>query len=59
MTPCEKLLSIPDVEKYLKPGVTKESLMVTMMEKTHLKAAQELQEAKTLLFKQIRQQMLQ
>src|SRR3989344_4532952 len=39
MTPCEKLLSIPDVEKYLKPGVTAETLGKTAMEKTHFAAA--------------------
>lgn len=54
LTPCEKLLSIPDVEKYLKPGVTKESLRQMMMEKTHLAVAQEMQNAKTTLFAQIR-----
>jgi transposase InsO family protein len=55
LTPCEKLLSIPNVEKYLKPGVTKESLKAVMLEKTHLKAAQEMQDAKTILFAQFRQ----
>lgn len=54
-TPCQKLLSIPEVEKYLRPGVTKESLTKTMMEKSHLKAAQEKQAAKTTLFDTIRQ----
>jgi len=58
MTPCQKLLSIPDVEKYLKPGITKESLTKTMMEKTHVRAAQEKQAAKTKLFDTIRQEML-
>lgn len=45
-TPCEKLLSIPNAEKYLKEGITKESLRTRMMEQTHLVAAQEMQEAK-------------
>jgi len=58
MTPCEKLLSIPNVEKYLKPGITKESLRATMMEKTHLAAAQEMQAAKRTLFAKIRARML-
>lgn len=58
MTPVQKLLSIQDIEKYLKPGVTKESLVARMMEKTHLQAAQDMQAAKDVLFKQIRQQML-
>jgi transposase InsO family protein len=54
LTPCEKLLSIPDVEKYLKSGSTKESLHATMMEKTHLAAAQQMQAAKKRLFDQFR-----
>lgn len=58
LTPCEKLLSIPDVERYLKPGITEESLRTRMMEQTHLAAAQEMQEAKRLLFKEIHLRML-
>jgi len=54
MTPCEKLLSIPDVEKYLKPGVTAETLRKTAMEKTHFAAAQEMQKEKKKLFDQFR-----
>jgi hypothetical protein len=54
LTPCEKLLSIPNVENYLKPGVTKESLRAQALEKTHLVAAQEMQAAKQTLFAQIR-----
>lgn len=59
LTPCEKLLSIPNVEQYLKPGVTKETLHARMMEQTHLAAAQEMQEAKTRLFKEIHRRMVQ
>jgi transposase InsO family protein len=55
LSPCEKLLSIEHVEKYLKNGVTKESLKKRMMEKTHLKAAQDMQAAKKKLFDTIRQ----
>lgn len=55
MTPCEKLLSVANVEKYLKPGITKESLKKQIMEQTHLAAAQEMQAAKTTLFAQFRQ----
>ena len=58
MTPCEKLLSIPEVEKYLKPGITTETLRATMMEKTHLKSAQDVQAAKKILFDTIRREML-
>ncbi len=55
MTPCEKVLSIKDVAQYLKEGVTTETLRATMMKKTHLKAAQEMQTAKQKLFATIRQ----
>ena len=55
LTPCEKLLSLNDVGQYLKEGVTIESLKKTMMEKNHLKAAQEMQSAKKKLFATIRQ----
>jgi transposase InsO family protein len=58
LTPCEKLLSIPQVEQYLKPGVTLESLKARMMEQTHLAAAQEMQETKERLFAKIRTLML-
>lgn len=59
LTPCEKLLSISNVETCLKPGITKESLRATMMEKTHLAAAQAMQEAKKQLFKEIKRRMVQ
>jgi transposase InsO family protein len=59
LTPCEKLLSIQGVGRYLKPGITKETLRATMMETTHLAAAQEMQEAKRLLFKEIHRRMVQ
>lgn len=59
LTPCEKLLSIENVEQYLKSGVTKESLLATMMKRTHLVAAQEMQEAKRTLFKEIKRRMVQ
>jgi len=55
VTPCEKLLSIENVERYLKPGITPDSLRARMMEKTHLAAAQEMQKAKKKLFDQFRQ----
>lgn len=54
-TPCEKALSIEDVEQYLKEGVTVESLKEKMMAKTHLAAAKEMQAAKNTLFAKIRQ----
>lgn len=58
MTPCQKLLSIPDVANYLKPSITKESLRAIMMAQTHLAAAQEMQREKKKLFDTIRQKML-
>lgn len=58
MTPCEKLLSIPNVEKYLKPGVSKESLHAQMMQQTHLASATEMQTAKEKLFANIHRLML-
>lgn len=58
MTPCEKLLSIPQVEQCLKPGITKESLRSQMLAQTHLAAAQEMQKAKEKLFAHIHTLML-
>lgn len=59
LTPCEKLLSIEHAEQYLKPGITKESLRVRMMEQTHLAAAQEMQKAKQQLFAKIHRRMVE
>ena len=53
VTPIEKLLSIPQAERYLKPGITPESLQTQQMAKTHLAAAQEMQKAKHALFAKI------
>ncbi len=53
MTPCEKLLSIPNVEDYLKPGVTPKSLQAIAEAQTDSQAAKTLQEAKRTLFKKI------
>lgn len=58
LTPCEKLLSIPSVERYLKPGVSKESLRAQMLAQTHLASAQEMQEAKEKLFAHIHRLMV-
>jgi hypothetical protein len=58
LTPCEKLLSLPNVAQYLKPGVTVASLKTLMMAETHLKAAQDMQNAKQKLFATIQQKML-
>ncbi len=59
LTPCEKLLSIKNVEQYLKDGVTVESLKAGAHEQTHLAAAQEMQNAKQQLFAKIRTSMIQ
>lgn len=50
MTPCQKLLSIENVEQYLKSGVTKVLLIQEQMKMSHVEAAQKLQEAKAKLF---------
>lgn len=55
MTPCEKVLSIENIDTYLKEGITIESLKKQMMDKTHLAAAKEMQVAKQKLFAQFRQ----
>ena len=51
LTPCQKLLSLPNVESYLRPGVTKVSLLEEEKHLTHLAAAQEVQTEKSKLFK--------
>lgn len=53
LTPIGKLLLIPNVENYLKDGITKESLETEMKRQSHLAAAQEMQKAKVQLFKLI------
>jgi transposase InsO family protein len=58
LTPCEKTLSIPNVEQYLKSGVSKESLHTHLMQQTHLAAATEMQTAKEQLFANIHRLML-
>ena len=56
LTPIQKLLALPEVEKYLKPGVTKESLTKDTERVSHLAAAQAMQKAKRELFKLIKAQ---
>ena len=51
MTPCQKLLSIPNVEEYLRFGVSKESLVQEQMKMSHLESAKNLQEKKSKLFR--------
>ncbi len=54
LTPVEKLLSIPDAEKYLKDGITKESLLAQARRQSHLAAAQYMQKEKEKLFASFR-----
>jgi hypothetical protein len=58
LTPCEKLCSIPNVQKYLREGVTTETLKAQMITDTHLASAQKMQKAKQHLFEQINRGMV-
>jgi hypothetical protein len=53
MTPCQKLLSLENVEQYLKVGVTKELLTQEQMKLSHFEVAKKLQQEKAKLFKKI------
>lgn len=53
-TPVDRLLAIPDVEKYLKDGVTIEKLKKKKLEHSHFEAAKEVSEARIKLFAEIR-----
>jgi len=53
MTPCQRLLSIENVERYLKPDVTRVALLGDQMKMSHVEAAEELQKAKRKLFNQM------
>ena len=57
-TPYQKLLSLPNVEQYLHPGITKEILHARSMEQTHLAAAQEMRTARKQLFTEINRSMI-
>lgn len=54
MTPAQKLLSIPNVEAYLKEGVTIETLKKKMAETSHVEYAKAMHEKKQILFKSIK-----
>lgn len=54
LTPVQKLLSLTDVEQYLKEGVTRESLEKEYRRRSHFEVAKEMQKAKQKLFKLIR-----
>lgn len=53
MTPVQKLLSLPNAEAYLKPGVTVALLKATMDRMSHLTYAKIMHEAKQKLFASI------
>lgn len=59
LTPCEKFLSIPDAEQYLKEGLTLLSLQEQAQAQTHLDAAEEMQKEKQQLFEKIRHAMVE
>lgn len=52
-TPCDKLLSLPNAEQYLKPDITKTSLIQEKMKLSHVEAAEKMQKEKAKLFKKI------
>jgi len=54
MTPCQKLLSIPEVEKYLKEDVTIEILVEKMNRKSHIEFTEIMHENKQKLFASIK-----
>lgn len=54
MTPCQKLLSIPGVSKYLRAGVTIPDLAEKMLRASHIEYAKIMHEAKQKLFATIK-----
>lgn len=54
LTPTQKLLSLPDVEQYLRPEVTRESLEKETRRQSHFVAAKDMQKAKQQLFRVIK-----
>lgn len=58
MTPCEKLLSLPDADRYLRGNISIASLQAEQMRMSHLRAAQAMQEVKGRLFTQIHNRMI-
>lgn len=58
MTPCENLLSVDNVQIYLREGLTIESLKREQYKVTHLAAAKELREKRNSLFAKIHKDMI-
>lgn len=57
MTPLEKLASLPQVERFLKPGVTLEQLQHQAVRISDNQAAQQLNQARTRLFHSINRRL--
>lgn len=53
LTPCQKLLSIPNVEKCLKPEAARKPLQKEQDRQWHFEAAKEMQKAESKLFARI------
>ena len=49
-TPVEKLLSLPHVTEYLKPGITVATLRTELLKQSHVAAAEAMQRARRKLF---------
>lgn len=54
MTPCQRLLSIPDIERYLREGMTVADLKEKMLRMSHIDYAKIMYEAKQKLFTSIK-----
>ncbi len=54
MTPVQKLLSIPNVEQYLREGITVQSLKEKMNSMSHLEYAREMHEKKQKLLEKVK-----
>lgn len=52
-TPCDKFLSLENMEQYLKPNITKKLLIQEKMNLTHVEAAEKMQKEKSKLFNRI------
>lgn len=57
LTPCQKLLTLGNLEEYLIPGMTRELLEAESKKLTHFESAKKLQEERFKLFKQISAKM--
>ena len=53
MTPLDKLASLPNAAKHLRPGITREELHKLARALTDVQAAEELNEARAALFRRI------